>query len=343
MRVAVIGAGILGAAAAWHLARGGARVTVYEAAQAPGGLATAGSFAWINASWGNPPAYRALRQAAMEDWRALGRAVPGAAPDRCGGLLWDLPEPELRAYAAEARAQGYRLTEVDAAAAARIEPSLAAPPGFALHAPDEGALDAVAAARALVAASGARLVTGAPVRLDAAAGRIRLRGVAEAPDAVVLAAGIATAGLLADLGLTLPMSAPEGMLAWTEPLPRLLNGLVMAPGLHLRQTPGGRLVIGADFAGGGGTGDAAARDLVARAATALGRSLRLSHLTRAARPTPGDGVPAVGPLGPAGLHLLLSHSGVTLAPRLGRALAGMILTGTADPLLAPYAAARFPV
>jgi len=340
MRVAVIGSGILGAAAAWYLAQGGAAVTVFEADSSPGGRASAASFAWINASWGNPPPYRALRQAAMADWRDLGAAVPGAAPQRCGGLIWDLPAPDLRAFAAEARAQGYRLTEVDAAGAARIEPNLTRPPAFALHAPDEAALDAPAAARALIASAGATLVAGQAVRLDTAAGRVRIRGQAGF-DAVVLAAGIATAGLLADLGLRLPVAGPAGMLAWTDPVPPRLNGLVLTPGLHLRQTPAGQIVIGADFAGAGATDDRAAAALVKVAGALIGLDLRLNRSSLAARPTPGDGFPAVGPIGPDGLHVLVSHSGVTLAPRLGRATAAMILSGTADPLLAPYAAARF--
>ena len=58
--VIVVGAGIMGAAIAWHLARGGAQVTVVDKGE-PGGIATPRSWAWINASWGHPDHYVRLR------------------------------------------------------------------------------------------------------------------------------------------------------------------------------------------------------------------------------------------------------------------------------------------
>jgi glycine/D-amino acid oxidase-like deaminating enzyme len=55
-RVVVIGAGIVGASIAYHLARRGAAVTVLDRGQ-PAGEATEKSFAWINATWGHPEPY----------------------------------------------------------------------------------------------------------------------------------------------------------------------------------------------------------------------------------------------------------------------------------------------
>ena len=52
-RVVVIGAGIIGASIAYHLARRGAAVTLVERAH-PAAEASGHSFAWINASFGNP-------------------------------------------------------------------------------------------------------------------------------------------------------------------------------------------------------------------------------------------------------------------------------------------------
>ena len=61
-RIAVIGAGIVGASIAYHLARRGAEVTVLDRGQ-PAGEATEKSFAWINASYGNPEHYYRLLNA----------------------------------------------------------------------------------------------------------------------------------------------------------------------------------------------------------------------------------------------------------------------------------------
>ncbi|TKB69482.1 MAG: FAD-binding oxidoreductase, partial [Mesorhizobium sp.] len=104
--VIIIGAGIIGASIAWHLTRAGARVTVIAGSGA-GGVATPNSFAWINASWGNPGVYFRLRVRSMAEWTRLANEVPGIPLQWCGGLCWDLPRPELEAYAAEHSAWGY--------------------------------------------------------------------------------------------------------------------------------------------------------------------------------------------------------------------------------------------
>ena len=64
--VLIVGAGIIGASIAWHLVRAGARVTVIDARET-GGIATRNSWAWINASWGNPEPYFRLRVRAMDE------------------------------------------------------------------------------------------------------------------------------------------------------------------------------------------------------------------------------------------------------------------------------------
>ena len=78
-QIIVVGAGIIGASIAWHLTRAGAGVTIVEAGQ-PGGVATPASFAWINASWGNPEPYFRLRMRSIAEWTRLAAAVPDIDP-----------------------------------------------------------------------------------------------------------------------------------------------------------------------------------------------------------------------------------------------------------------------
>ncbi|MDP3898054.1 MAG: FAD-binding oxidoreductase, partial [Mesorhizobium sp.] len=208
-RVLVIGAGIVGASIAYHLARAGAEVTVVDAAS-PGGVATAGSWAWINASAGNPEPYVRLRMRSMELWRDLDSSLSGLEVQWGGGLLWDLAPDDLRAYAAEHASWDYPVKLVDRDFVARREPELASPPELAVHVAIEGAVEPIHAATVLLDAAvafGARVIPGrAALALRAVTGRVtgvQTAGGVVAADEVVIAAGVGTPALLASVGIDL--------------------------------------------------------------------------------------------------------------------------------------------
>jgi glycine/D-amino acid oxidase-like deaminating enzyme len=350
--IIVIGAGIIGASIAWHLTKAGAKVTIVEAAS-PGGVATANSFAWLNASWGNPKPYFRLRTRSLAEWTRLASECPGIQLGWVGGLLWDMPRDQLEAYAAEHGSWGYGIRRIDRAEAAQLEPNLAAPPDFALYVAEEGAVEPVSAARALTddaLRGGARLISGAPVAsLVSENGRvvgIRTADATVRADEVVLAAGTASPELAATVGVNLPLDTPPGVLVHSHPHSKLLNGLVLADRAHIRQTAEGRIVAGADFGGADPGADVAgtARALFAEAQAMLkgGDALSLDFHTLGYRPTPADGFPIIGRAdNVAGLYIAVMHSGITLAPVVGLFATEELLDGRRDPLLAPYGLSRF--
>jgi glycine/D-amino acid oxidase-like deaminating enzyme len=350
--ILVIGAGIIGSACAYCLARENARVTVIDSG-GPGGVATAASFAWINASWGNPKPYFHLRREAMAEWRRLAAALPNLNVGFSGGLCWDLGPDEMNAYLRQHGAWGYGIRRVGRAEAARLEPRLADPPDSAVHVPEEGAVEPRAAALSLLAAAerqGARFVAGVAVRGlilrgDRIEGALTDAGELHA-DEVLLAAGTAAPAIAATAGVTLPLTAPPGLLIQSQPHERLLNGLVLAPELHIRQAADGRIIAGADFGGSDAQADAdgTAKALFAKLQTMLsgGERLVLEGRSTGYRPTPVDGFPAIGrPRGRAGLYIAVMHSGITLAPLVGRLAAEELLQDRRDALLAPYGPERF--
>lgn len=347
----VIGAGIIGASIAWHLAKGGARVTVISQS-GPGGVATPNSFAWINASWGNPEPYFRLRTRSMAEWTRLARDLPGLPLDWCGGLCFDLPADKLEGYAAEHSSWGYGIERVGREQAARIEPNLADPPRSALYVAAEGVAEPVAATRALLTDAerhGARIVGGTVDSLALSGGRIGgivVSGEAIAADEVVLAAGVGAPAIAATAGVKLPLDTPPGLIVHSRPYRKLLNGLVLAERLHVRQTAEGRIIAGSDFSGTDPGEDpvAAAQDLLGEMKAMLNgaEGLELDFHTIGYRPTPADGFPILSrPHGLDGLYVAVSHSGITLAPAIGLFAAREILSGERDPLLAPYALDRF--
>jgi glycine/D-amino acid oxidase-like deaminating enzyme len=354
-RVIVVGGGILGASFSYHLAKAGAEVKLLDAGPQPGGVATPTSFAWINASWGNPEPYFRLRHHAMKLWQQLDKEIAGLSVNWSGSLLWDLEGDALSDYVKQHRGWGYDVALVNAKQIARREPQLAYVPETAAFAKDEGSVEPVHAVQCFLQGArawGADVLQGVWVkRLVEEGGRVTGvmtdDGELEA-DCVVLAAGAATNELLSPFGLTLDMHTPPGLLVHTEPVGEMLNGLAIAPGLHVRQTVEGRLVAGTDFGGAdpGADPDVATTELVNRLKDFLkgGEALILSHATVGYRPTPRDDVSVVGALpGLAGLYVCLTHSGMTLAPALGALGAEEILHDERDALLAGYAPDRLMV
>jgi glycine/D-amino acid oxidase-like deaminating enzyme len=134
IRCAVIGAGVIGACIALRLSRGGAAVTVIEAA-GPGAGATGKSFAWIGASapgLREPEPYFRLNALGVHAYRRLEAECDLAGTvTRTGCLTWSTDGDGQEAVASTVghlREVGYNAITLPAWRAARdLEPAISVP------------------------------------------------------------------------------------------------------------------------------------------------------------------------------------------------------------------------
>ena len=113
----------------------------------------------------------------------------------------------------------------------------------------------------------------------------------------------------------------------------------------MRQCVDGRIVVGWDFDGSTVPDDPdhEAKRLIGAARKLLvDNDLCLEHFTLGVRPIPADGLPVIGPAPDLpGLYLAVMHSGITLAPLVGRLSAEEIVGDSALDVLEPYRLDRF--
>jgi glycine/D-amino acid oxidase-like deaminating enzyme len=357
--VVVIGAGILGCSIALHLVERGVRPVVIDP-QRPGQGTSTGSFASISAFGKDPAAWFQLATAGMSGWpRFAGRIGGEVGLRRAGEVRW-VSDPEegrrLARQVADARGRGYPVRVIDQAELARLLPGAdLGEVAAACFAPNDGQVEpplVLAACWRVLAETGARFVTGrARMQLDDDGVRVEVGTEVLRPRTTVLAAGAEAVHVAAAIGLEVPTVSSPGMLVQTRPLAPLTDRVVYLPGgpgpaVHLRQRADGSVLVGerTQETPAANPGREQARALLAQAARffpALA-GVGVDKWWVAWRAMPSDRLPIVGPLAwLEGLYLAVSHSGVTVAPALGRLVADEVATQAADGLLAPFRPGRF--
>jgi glycine/D-amino acid oxidase-like deaminating enzyme len=370
LKVGIAGGGIVGASIAMHLARSGAHVLLFEKI-GPAQGATQNSFAWVNA-FVEDAHYRALRLESLKEYRELDRTL--SLNIVWGGYLnWasNMAETDLvQASARQLAGTAYPTRRVTAEEIMTLDPAVTTGPiTEAIYSSIDGHLDPVQVTRRFLddaARAGARILYPCELTaLDLRAGR--LRGVTTtrgqfALDRLVVAAGVDTPRILAMARCPLALKHAPGILAHSKRVPALTRLVHDAPGnVEFKQMADGS-VVGTDARSPPDTPEH--REIRAHAMPFPSAELRTHHgnrilnriarflpaaqavpldrLTLGFRPMPIDEFPVMGalPMAPD-IHVAVTHSGVTLAPIVGRLTAEEVLQGSRVDWFAPYRPERF--
>lgn len=361
-RIVVVGAGIIGSAIAYHLAKYGAQVTVVEKNRPASGT-TEKSFGWINATFSKKPwHYFLLNHLGIAAWQALQQELNKSLQVQWGGSIeWYSDVTEASALQENIRRHqslGYATQLVDEAKLSHLEPNVAfghvAAAAFCEH---EGHVDPAHAVHVLLGQAqkmGAQVITECELT-DLVLNQGRLQAVKTSvgeieADVLVIACGVDSPRVAALADVLVPLKDSPGVLVYTKPKPvpgkRLLHRIVLSPGGHMKQQQDGRIVIGASFGGSPTTDtsiDSAKRILeeAARYLPALNKA-QIDQVTLGWRPMPKDDYPIIGfANGEPSVYLAVTHSGITLGPLIGQLATVEILNRVDVTLLQSYRLSRF--
>ncbi|MEV0238809.1 FAD-binding oxidoreductase [Streptomyces sp. NPDC050674] len=371
--VVVVGAGVVGAAAALYAGRAGLDTVVVDRGPVAGGTTGAGEGnLLVSDKEPGPELDLALLSARL--WSDLAREGLGEAIEyeAKGGVVvagTDRALAGLEKLAAGQRAAGVEAVPVPSDRLTDLEPYLT--PGLAggVHYPQDAQVMPALAAAHLLRASKARVLTGREVTgvLRGPGGAVRGvrtdRGDLHAP-AVVNAAGTWGGEVAARAGVSLPVLPRRGFVLVTEPLPARIRHKVYAADYVadvasdsaalqtspvVEGTPAGPVLIGASRERVGFDRSLSLPALRALAAGATGlfpflTDVRALRTYAGFRPYLPDHLPAIGadPRAP-GLFHACGHegAGIGLATGTGHLLAQVLTGRTPDLDLVPFRPDRF--
>lgn len=363
MRVVVIGGGIVGASAAYHLAMRDVEVVLVDRAD-PGRATDAGAgivSPWLSRSAADPDAFRLYVAGACYYPELLDRLAGDGETDTgyepVGGVQVDADEDNLTATYELTRERAARIPQVGTvtrltpAEVRRLFPPLH-PDLSAVHVSGGGRVDGARMRGALTRAGarrGVRFVTGSArlLLVDGRVGGVHLdNGASEnggngeagtiiGSDAVVVAAGAWCGELLEPAGVKLALAPQKGQIVHLSLTGADTTGwpVVQPPGGHyLLAFPEGRVVVGATRETGSGYDHrvtAAGMHEVLNAALTVAPGLadaRVLETRVGFRPSSEDGLPLLGCVpGIEGLVLAtgLGATGLTAGPYTGAVAAAL--------------------
>ena len=368
LSVAVIGAGVIGLGIAWRLAAAGARVDVFDqgeaghgASHAAGGMLAACVETEPGEEWMLP-----LNRASQTRWPAFARDLEAAT-----GLSVELRTEGtlVIGHTADDMARlrflhdfqtglGLPIELLSGAETRKCEPYLQPGVAGALYSREDHQVDNRKLATTLRAAV---LATGGRVHENAGVTRVELRGgratgvwvgdTLHAADVVVLAAGPWSRGIEGLPAAARPPVRPiKGqMLALRmDPANPLLRHVLWTPGAYVIPRLDGRLLVGATSEERGFNADLTAGGVfsllegVWRAIPGVAE-LPIDEMWTGFRPGTRDDAPILGFGEVEGLVYATGHhrNGILLTPVTADAIARLILTGEAEPVIAGFAIGRF--
>jgi len=367
-RIVIIGAGVAGLSIGWRLAQRGVAVTLFERHEAGQGAshAAAGMLAACAEVEPGEEKLFALNRASQALWPQFAVEL-----ERASGLTIDLRHEGtlVNALTADDRARlqhdlafqqqlGLAPQWLSAAETRRREPLLSPSVIGAVFCPQDHQVDnrkVVAALRVAAERAGAVIRTHAPVdRIAVEHGRatgVVIAGELHRADIVVLAAGAWSRSIGGLPSQARPPVRPvKGqMLALRMDAERpLLRHVVRAPDVYLVPRHDGRLLVGATVEEKGFDPHLTAGAQLAllnaawRALPGI-EELPIAEAWAGFRPGSRDDAPILGAGPVEGLIYATGHhrNGILLTPITAQTIAGLIVDGRADPLIAPFGLDRF--
>lgn len=371
MKAIVVGAGIVGSSVAYRLAQAGASVTLIEERGVGGGTSRV-TFAWVNACEKlSSEAYYRLNFAGREAHaRILEEFSDANWYHRPGVIQWQGAEAEAGGRDSaepldklrQLQTWGYPAESLSHDDLHRLEPELNSEVvGNApvILYPEDGWCDAVVYAGSVVGGAMERYgltlvdakVTGLKITAGRCDGVVLADGTVREADIVVNCSGRWSNDVASEKEYQIPLAPTVGLIAYTQAAGVKLKRALRTPLVNMRPDGGGRFMLRSNELDKLVAADAApttdhpqAQELLRRARKTIPalEKIEVEAVRIAIRPIPKDSYSAIGPVPHLdGYYVAVTHSGVTLGPFIGEAVADEVINNRTRPELTDFRPSRF--